>query len=700
MEKRFNLLDEKWIPLHGGEKISLLDAFSPNTEGLISGNSIQKISIYKFLFAIGQAAISFPSTASWLSIGTEEFGKKCREYLIKNKDCFWLYGEKPFLQYPCVETPLEPSDSNKDSDTEKSEKTADIKKYDIGISYMPDVPGNNESVLTEFQTYPAQDDAEKAVFLLGISSYALSSKRVTLPETYHEDPCDRGKSGSSSPSIGNSNGGYQHSFLMGPDILTTIYLNQFTEEEIKAIGCLNDKILPPWEEVPPFKDCKERNDYKDSLWAWYFPMTRATLLIEGKIIYAEGVVYKKPTSDPFLSSRMRTITVEGEKKEIKDVLYVDTARKPWRTFPSLMEEKLSTTDKENDYSCLAIKTHIKRTQILFSEFSIWAGGLALKGTIGEQFVRQRDDFVESYQEFLKEDLGEKYYLNYRSIIDSVMSGEGLLSERISKYYKSLGFDKSKNMANNAIFNYWRRMDGMSNSFVRSATDSESVKKAKAKILHAVCEIYDLFCPHGSPRQLFSWQKYRPVSYKRQEGENEMNKMTKQMENANNYVKYVYRRKNEDTHFRAVMKRADDEKSCMDSWSIIGKFVPDLTKPYMRDAYALVGAAIARSTETENGNVHFGRAFYLASAGETGKSKEEFPSRFSKVMRCMSSLELIKELRFILPYFASKSIHIDYAELLCDLLDFRFGEYAILQVKAKWANDFNSSKEKETENVSK
>ena len=94
-ENRFNLLYEKWIPVEGGRKSSLLEVFSPDHKGLIGGNAIQKISLYKLLFCIAQDAVSLGNREEWEEMEISGFSQMCIDYLNKYRDCFWLYGEKP-----------------------------------------------------------------------------------------------------------------------------------------------------------------------------------------------------------------------------------------------------------------------------------------------------------------------------------------------------------------------------------------------------------------------------------------------------------------------------------------------------------------------------------------------------------------------------------------------------------------------------
>ena len=56
IDKKFNLIDEQWIPIREKGLFSLRDIFSDHSLRKIGGNPIQKTAIFKLLCAIAQAA--------------------------------------------------------------------------------------------------------------------------------------------------------------------------------------------------------------------------------------------------------------------------------------------------------------------------------------------------------------------------------------------------------------------------------------------------------------------------------------------------------------------------------------------------------------------------------------------------------------------------------------------------------------------
>ena len=64
----------------------------------------------------------------------------------------------------------------------------------------------------------------------------------------------------------------------------------------------------------------------------------------------------------------------------------------------------------------------------------------------------------------------------------------------------------------------------------------------------------------------------------------------------------------------------------------------------------------------------------------------------RVLSCTSISELIDVLRPSLSFLDSKMIPLDYGEILSDVLRFKYGEDAIIDVKAHWTADFLSKED--------
>ena len=89
---RFNLVDEKWVPVANEGLASLADIFTQTHFKAFGGNPIQKIAVTKLLLAIAQAAYTPEDDDDWKRLGSKGMAVKALAYLEEKKDCFWLYG--------------------------------------------------------------------------------------------------------------------------------------------------------------------------------------------------------------------------------------------------------------------------------------------------------------------------------------------------------------------------------------------------------------------------------------------------------------------------------------------------------------------------------------------------------------------------------------------------------------------------------
>lgn len=152
---RFNLVDEPWIPVADTGRVSLRRLFSDKDLYALGGNTVQKIALLKLLQAIAQAAITPKDASHWQSLGVEGVCHHVLDYLEAHYDCFWLYGEKPFLQMPAI-------------------AQAELKSFG---TVLPEVSTGNTTVLTQSQCEKILDDADKALLIVVQMSLALGVKK-------------------------------------------------------------------------------------------------------------------------------------------------------------------------------------------------------------------------------------------------------------------------------------------------------------------------------------------------------------------------------------------------------------------------------------------------------------------------------------------------------------------------------------------
>ena len=477
-ERRYNLIREKWIPIEGAGKASLYEVFRYGFKGRIGGNPIQKISLYKLLLAIAQDAVVFETEEELRSFGVERFGVLCQKYLENCEDCFWLYGDNPFLQYPELEE-------------------RDVKINPIFCRYIPDLSADNDTIIRETQTDPPVDDGDKALFVLTLMSYAMGGKRVADPKTFLENIGTRSKSAKAAPSMGGGMiAGYQQSLFICDSILETVYLNSFTKEEINSTKYLMEGILPPWRKRPSLEDSRYNEQYKKSVYAWYLAMARAVLLVEGGIKYGEGLSYIGDWFEPFVS------------REEKGFLVVDTRRKTWRSLPSLLSGAYA--QKDDGKGCYALKAHLVRIRQYCKQFEIWSGGLRVRGNSGDQSIKGNDDFVESSVSFDGGLFGDESFALLCDVIKEADSMEYNLKKSVDLYYKSLEISGGRGYI--ASVQYLQILDSIGQDIVDSSVSIDSVSEMKKKMFLLLLDVYDNHCRRETSRQILAWAKFRPGQF--------------------------------------------------------------------------------------------------------------------------------------------------------------------------------------------
>ncbi len=149
-----------------------------------------------------------------------------------------------------------------------------------------------------------------------------------------------------------------------------------------------------------------------------------------------------------------------------------------------------------------------------------------------------------------------------------------------------------------------------------------------------------------------------------------------------FVESVISRIKNDNGFRAVMTRADHEATAPQAWRFLLELGNvELGNDSERQAFALVGAAMARERTEKNGSQTLGKALYCCKA-DPAKEDESVERRLRRILACENRLELIAVLRQIIRYVQrSEKVRLDYERLLSDIL------YFSDRKKVQWAKDY-------------
>lgn len=479
MEQKFNVIYEPWIPTILG-KVGLWQVFSDDNLKNLGGNPIEKISVFKLLLAIAQSAFTPKDENERISVGKEGFRKKVLDYLEKNKDLFWLYGDKPFLQMPAVK------------------KAATVS---FGAVKMEIATGNS-TVVTEIQKEKKFDDAEKSMILLCLVNFACGGKKtdksIVLSNGYEK------KSGGAGTSLGFM--GYLHSFFFADSIFDSVYLNLFTEEDIESMQMFDKVGTAPWILPPNGEDDEIAQKLKKSYMGRLISMNRFFLIDESDnnlIHYTEGIRhpdYSSKVIDP-------SVAVDWNGKPKPKVLWSNPERKPWRQLDSLLSF-LNTNDSKG-FLCMQLRAVNKRLKNL-EGVTLWTGGVKVSSNAGEQYLTGGDDFVESEVSLPKfEDEESIFYSNLQTLLQNMNDCSKSLWGAIKNYFadlKMIGDDIAKNAEND----YWQLCESRFQSFLDNCleSDGEKIEKSKSVFYSFAYQLYDEYCPKDTARQMEAWANNR------------------------------------------------------------------------------------------------------------------------------------------------------------------------------------------------
>lgn len=506
-KQRFNLVDEAWIPVSDVGLTSLRQVFSDSSYRALGGNPVQKIALTKLLLAICQMAATPENDEAWAAMGVKGMAKRALAYLKEKRDCFWLYGERPFLQMPRILSSIEKrkkseiSGKTKKNDIDKAEESA--KPKPIGSGLYPDLASDNSTVLTQDHVERILSDPEKALFVVMLMNLALGGKRIEKDL----DPMTAGfiksSSAKSGPSLGNYVG-YLQTFIQGKSLLQTLWLNQFTVENIQHNALWKQGMgKAPWEEMPRGEDCLVARKLKESYMGCLVGMCRFVYLQGDGIFYTEGIQYpshKEGWREPSISIR------ETDTR----LLWIDPNKRPWRELSSLLA--FFQAETQDGFDCQQIRIGMLRAKKENVQLGIWSGGLKVRGTSGDQNVKQDDDFVESLVWLPSNseiaDNGSTWFDQLKTEMEGLDRISKIVYGATLNYYKyqlAVG-DKQAAQASNL---FWQLCERRFQDLVNACNDYTVAKGYRKNFATYAQKAYDTHCPQDTARQMDAWAKNRP-----------------------------------------------------------------------------------------------------------------------------------------------------------------------------------------------
>ena len=512
MQNRFNLIDEPWIPAIGKGFASLGDLFSDPHIPALGGNPVQKIALTKLMLAIGQAACTPETTEELEQLAPETFRKACRAYLEEKRDRFWLFGDKPFLQMPAVRRLIEerrqlelkaaPTAPAKKKEAAEKQAEENALPRPIGTGFYPDLPAENNTILSQFQMLETTDPAEMALFVVTLMNFAFGGKRIEK----NLAPLSQGFTGKSisakpGPSIGNY-AGYLHSFLTGPTLCETLLLNLLSQEQIRDNPYWKSGLgTPPWEQMPEGEDCPAANNLKNSYMATLLSLSRFVLLDGEGIYYVEGLQYPSHKE----GWREPGMTINDQEKQPK-VVWVDPEKRPWRELTSMLAFLESSANK--GFDCQFISYGLTRATQKHPQFGIWSGGLRVSANSGDQSVKQDNDFVESLFLFRSSEIGKPWYDRFKLEMEHLDQLSKRVYAATRSYFAKQNMDGG-DLASNASGLFWQLCERRFPELVDACYETDKLPAIRKASEAIALQSYDAFCPKESARQIDAWAECRP-----------------------------------------------------------------------------------------------------------------------------------------------------------------------------------------------
>ena len=474
---RFNLVDEKWIPIANHGLASLADFFSQKHFTALGGNPIQKIALTKLLLAIAQSAYTPKDDEDWKSLGKQGVAEKSLTYLKEKKDCFWLYGEKPFLQMPEI---------------------VKAAKQSFG-AVSASIATGNTTVLLQSQVEQKMTDAEKALLIVELGNFALGGKKTDNTVVLSSGYSEKSKTGKSGPSLGFM--GFLHSFLVGSTILESLWLNVLTKEQIGTTPHLTNGVgVSPWEEMPVGENCAKAQELKTTYLGRLIPLCRFSLLADNGLHYSEGLFYPGYLAGGFDLSTGVDFSATKPR-----ALWVNTEKRPWRQLTSLLA--FLANERNGAFDCYQLRFGLSRARSVLDKVGVWSGGLSVSSNAGEQYASGTDDFVESEFSLETSWLGETWFLQLKA--------EMAVVEDLAKnvYGCTMGFYKQqlaegKDQAAKASNLFWQLAEQHFQALI-NACGNKTAETMRPVFAQIALKAYNAYCSKDTARQLDAWAVCRP-----------------------------------------------------------------------------------------------------------------------------------------------------------------------------------------------
>lgn len=327
-EKRFNLVDEAWIPVldMSGKavRVGLGSCFADSARIRdLAARPHERVALLRLLLCIAHAALDGPQNGAAWRAAQQNLAEAARAYLSDWRESFWLFHpQHPFLQIAALR-----KEGKKGAEPEFTA----LAKLDFARA-----SGNNP-LLFDHQGHDATPEpAQLALDLLAFQNFHTGG----LISQVIWNGVESNKSASDAPCVCSS---MLHAFLRGENLLRTLCANLplpgILERHYQGLGP-DWRGRPIWEMPPKHSEdhaavANATRTYLGRL----VPLSRAVLLGDKGMLLGEALLYPNCNNEknPFVAEPSATLVLrKAQGKEEQVLLAFRPDRAAWRDLAAIL----------------------------------------------------------------------------------------------------------------------------------------------------------------------------------------------------------------------------------------------------------------------------------------------------------------------------------------------------------------------------
>ncbi|MCB0337162.1 MAG: type I-E CRISPR-associated protein Cse1/CasA, partial [Bdellovibrionales bacterium] len=197
------------------------------------------------------------------------------------------------------------------------------------------------------------------------------------------------------------------------------------------------------------------------------------------------------------------------------VVWVDTAKRPWRILTSLLN--FVAPGGSTSWDCIQVRESLSRVRETSRMIRIWSGGLKVSLNGDKHYISGMDDFVESKVELRSEWLRDGSWFRRLELEIKALETLALdLNKSITSYFRTQGVSKTKKAGLYSNL-FWQQCEREFQRLVNACDDGVcELKQVENSFAEIALNLFDQACPKDSIRQLDAWAVARlPLSKKLQ-----------------------------------------------------------------------------------------------------------------------------------------------------------------------------------------